>query len=109
MITSTNRFKDNNSNGWKDGIWNVGDGNYAGDGIYFASAISTSKHYARSRYYPVIIICRVSLGNLLPLSLAPWYVYSQAGHQDAHGITKYGLDNGYTSKQGCWMVGILSS
>lgn len=97
MIISTNRFKDNNSNGWKDGVWNVGDGNYAGDGIYFASAISTSKHYARSRYYPVIIICRVSLGNLLPLSLAPWYVYSQAGHQDAHGITKYGLDNGYTS------------
>lgn len=81
--------------GWTDGIWNVGGGNYAGDGIYFAPRITTSMHYARNCTDPVIIICRVSLGRLLPLSLAPDSVYSSAGHPNAHAVTQYGLDNGY--------------
>ena len=80
-----------------DGIWNVGGGNYAGDGIYFAPRISTSMHYARSNVHPVVIICRVSLGSLLPLSLSPYSVYRSAGYPNAHKVTSYGLDNGYTS------------
>ncbi len=82
---------------WTDGIWNVGGGNYAGDGIYFAPRSSTSMHYARNCANPVLIICRVSLGRLLPLSLAPDNVYASAGHPNAHAVTRYGLDNGYTS------------
>ena len=97
IVSCPTRFNRNANYGWMDGVWNVGGGNYAGDGIYFASAVSTSRHYARSNYSPVIIICRVSLGLILPLSLAPWHVYSSAGHPNAHAVTKYGLDNGYTS------------
>lgn len=83
--------------GWDDGVWKVGGGNYAGDGIYFAPRSSTSRHYARSNTDPVLIICRVSLGRVLPLSLAPYSVYSKAGYPDAHSVTSYGLNNGYTS------------
>ena len=80
-----------------DGVWNVGGGNYAGDGIYFAPRISTAMHYARSNWHPVVIICRVSLGSLLPLSLSPGYVYNSAGLPNAHAVTSYGLKNGYDS------------
>lgn len=83
--------------GRMDGIWNVGGGNYAGDGIYFAPRSSTSLHYARTCSRPVLIICRVSLGRLLPLSLAPDEVFCAAGHPNAHKVTQYGLDNGYDS------------
>jgi hypothetical protein len=79
------------------GVWNVGGGNYAGDGIYFAPRSRTSMHYARTNAHPVLIICRVSIGRLLPLSLAPWTVYSAAGHPNAHKVTQYGLDNGYVT------------
>ena len=82
---------------WTDGVWNVGSGNYAGDGIYFAPRMKTSKHYAYSNSEPVIIICRVSFGLLLPLSLAPYEVYSKAGHANAHAVTEYGLREGYTT------------
>lgn len=77
------------------GVWNVGGGNYAGDGIYFAPRASTAMHYARSNYSPVVIICRVTLGSLLPLSLSPNYVYYSAGYPNAHNVTSYGLKNGY--------------
>lgn len=83
--------------GRTDGVWNVGSGNYAGDGIYFAPRASTSLHYARNCGDPVLIICRVSLGRILPLSLAPDEVFAAAGHPDAHNVTQYGLDNGYHS------------
>ena len=83
--------------GRTDGVWNVGGGNYAGDGIYFAPRISTAMHYARYNGHPVVIICRVSLGNLLPLSLSPNYVYNSAGYANAHSVTSYGLKNGYNS------------
>lgn len=80
-----------------DGVWNVGGGNYAGDGIYFAPRISTAMHYARYNGHPVVIICRVSLGSLLPLSLSPNYVYNSAGYANAHAVTSYGLKNGYNA------------
>lgn len=97
VISPTRTAEHNSRCRWTDGIWNVGKGNYAGDGIYFAPRAKTSVHYARSCVEPVLIICRVSLGRILPLSLAPDYVFSAAGHPDAHTVTRYGLDNGYVS------------
>lgn len=75
------------------GIWNVGGGNYAGNGIYFAPARSTALHYARGS----LIVCRVTLGKVLDLGLAPGHIYRQCGHPNATGATKWGLDNGYVT------------
>lgn len=98
IVISPDRSRDKrNSSCRTDGIWNVGDGNFAGDGIYFAPRSRTSRHYARWNTDPVLIICRVSLGRILPLSLAPDEVYSCAGHANAHSVTSYGLKNGYVS------------
>lgn len=75
------------------GVWNVGGGNYAGNGIYFAPARSTALHYARGS----LIVCRVSLGKVLDLGLAPWQIYKQCGYPNALGATKWGLQNGYVT------------
>lgn len=75
------------------GVWNVGGGNYAGNGIYFAPARSTALHYARGS----LIVCRVSLGKVLDLGLAPWHIYKQCGYPNALGATKWGLQNGYVT------------
>lgn len=75
------------------GIWNVGGGNFAGNGIYFAPARSTALHYARGS----LIVCRVSLGKVLDLGLAPAYVFRQCGYPNAIGATKWGLQNGYVT------------
>jgi hypothetical protein len=84
---------------WYTGIWNVGGGNYAGDGIYFAPARSTAFHYSSG----ALIVCRVSLGKTLDLGLAPKDVYNQCGNPNAHGVTKWGLDHGYVT--GEWWRG----
>lgn len=76
------------------GIWNVGGGNYAGDGIYFAPVMPTAEHYSGNG---CIIVTRVSLGSVLDLGLAPCRIYRQCGHPNAKGVTKYGLDKGYTT------------
>lgn len=81
---------------WYSGVWNVGGGNYAGNGIYFASVRGTALHYASGS----LIVCRVSFGSILDLGLAPKYVYNQCGHPDATGVTKWGLNNGYVT--GLW-------
>lgn len=89
---------------WLSGTWNVGGGNYAGNGIYFAPERSTSLHYASG----ALIICRVSLGKVIDLGLAPYEVYSACGHPNALIATKWGLTNGYTtgewwrSDEGWW-------
>ncbi len=75
------------------GIWNVGSGNYAGNGIYFAPARSTALHYANGS----LIVCRVSLGKVLDLGLAPAFIYRQCGFPNALGATKWGLQNGYVT------------
>ena len=83
------------------GIWNVGGGNFAGNGIYFAPLRDTAYHYACGS----VIVCRVSLGRTLDLGLAPKYVYDQCGHPNALGATKWGLENGYVTgewwREGC--------
>ena len=78
---------------WLSGVWNVGGGNFAGNGIYFAPMRSTAIHYSAGS----LIVCRVSLGRTLDLGLAPRHVYNQCGHADATGATDWGLRNGFVT------------
>lgn len=75
------------------GVWLVGGGNFAGDGIYFAPVRSTAEHYARG----YMIVCRVSLGRVIDLGMAPKYVFNYCGHSNAHEVTRWGLDHKYTT------------
>jgi hypothetical protein len=84
---------------WLSAVWNVGGGNYAGNGIYFAPVKSTALHYSSGS----MIVCRVSFGKTLDLGLAPRWVYDQCGKPNALGVTKWGLDNGYVT--GEWWRG----
>lgn len=100
---SPSRLKRNNL---ISGTWNVGSGNYAGSGIYFAPIRRTATHYARA-HHGVLIICRVSLGKVLDLGMAPKYVFNQCGHPNATEVTRWGLKHGYTTgewwrKDGKW-------
>lgn len=79
------------------GIWNVGGGNFAGNGIYFAPIRSTSEHYARNNSRQALIVCRVSLGKVLDLGMAPKHVFRECGSADALGVTRWGLDHGFTT------------
>ena len=79
--------------GFDVGIWRVGTGNYAGNGIYFAPARSTARHYSSGS----LIICRVTLGPTLDLGLAPYYVFSACGRPNAVEATSWGLENGYVT------------
>lgn len=87
------------NNSWRTEVWNVGAGNFAGNGIYFAPARSTAMHYSCGS----LIVCRVSLGRVIDLGLAPLRIYNQCGHANAFGATKWGLENGYTT--GEWWRG----
>lgn len=75
------------------GIWHVGSGNYAGNGIYFAPFLRTAKHYSSGS----LIICRVTLGTTLDLGLAPYHVFRACGHPNAFEATRWGLNNGYVT------------
>lgn len=75
------------------GVWMVGGGNYAGNGIYFAPARSTAVHYSAGS----MIVCRVTLGRTLDLGLAPRFVYEACGHPDALAATDWGLKNGFVT------------
>jgi hypothetical protein len=81
------------------GIWNVGGGNYAGNGIYFAPKRGTALHYSSGS----LIVCRVSLGRTLDLGLAPKRIYDLCGYPNALGVTEWGLKNGYVT--GEWWRG----
>ena len=89
----------NGLSGWNMGVWNVGNGNFAGNGIYFAPSRSTALHYARG----ALIVTRVTLGRVLDLGMAPWHIYRQCGHPDAIGATDWGLKHGYVT--GEWWRG----
>ena len=82
---------------WFSGEFHVGSGNFAGNGIYFAPIRSTAEHYARGNSQRAMILCRVSLGKVLDLGMAPQHVYNACGHSDATGVTRWGLDHGYTT------------
>ena len=78
------------------GIWLVGSGNYAGNGIYFAPIRSTALHYSGGNKR-VLIVCRVSLGRVIDVGMAPKNVYYQCGHPNATEATRWGLKHGYTT------------
>ena len=79
--------------GWLSGIWNVGSGNYAGDGIYFGIFRKTLRNYEKGS----AIVARVTMGKTIDVSLMPDYIYRQAGHADACAVSDWGLDHGYVS------------
>ena len=87
------------SKDWYSGVWNVGGGNYAGNGIYFAPKRGTALHYSAGS----LIVCRVSLGKTLDLGLAPKHVYDLCGRPNALGVTEWGLKHGYVT--GEWWRG----
>lgn len=82
-----------NSTGWLTGIWNVGGGNYAGDGIYFGIFRKTLRNYQRGS----AIVARVSTGKTIDVILMPDSVYYQAGYPNAKAVSNWGLNNGYVS------------
>ncbi len=84
---------------WLSAVWNVGGGNYAGNGIYFAPVRSTAYHYASGS----LIVCRVSFGRTLDIGLAPRHIYNLCGKPNALGVTDWGLKNGYVT--GEWWRG----
>ncbi|MBQ9603084.1 MAG: hypothetical protein IJR42_04675 [Paludibacteraceae bacterium] len=77
--------------GWLTGIWNVGGGNYAGDGIYFGIFRKTLRNYEQGS----AIATRVTMGKTIDTVLMPDYVYSQAGYPNAKAVSNWGLNNGY--------------
>lgn len=77
--------------GWLTGVWNVGGGNYAGDGIYFGIFRSTLRNYEKGS----AIATRVTMGKTIDTVLMPDYVYCQAGFPNAKAVSNWGLDNGY--------------
>lgn len=79
--------------GWLSGIWNVGGGNYAGDGIYFGIFRKTLRNYQRGS----AIVARVSTGKAIDVILMPDYVYNQAGYPNAKAVSNWGLNNGFVS------------
>ncbi len=81
------------SSGWLSGIWNVGGGNYAGDGIYFGIFRKTLRNYQNGS----AIVARVTMGKTIDVVLMPDYVYRQAGHPNASAVSNWGLNNGYVS------------
>ena len=81
------------SSGWLSGIWNVGGGNYAGDGIYFGIFRKTLRNYQAGS----AIVTRVTMGKTIDVVLMPDYVYKQAGHPNASAVSNWGLNHGYVS------------
>jgi len=72
--------------------WLVGNGAYAGYGIYFAPKKSTALHYS----WGVVIICRVTLGRIENLNLHP-YICAHWVAKRGHSITQWAIDEGITT------------
>lgn len=93
ITASPDRKKESDTSG----VWMVGGGNWAGDGIYFAPVRSTAEYYARYYDQKAIILCRVSLGKVIDIGMAPKAVFESCGHANAHLATEWGLKHGYTT------------
>ena len=72
--------------------WLVGNGAYAGYGIYFAPRKSTALHYSCG----VVIICRVTLGRIENLNLHPYICANWVANR-GHSITQWAMDEGITT------------
>ncbi len=90
IVSSPNRH---GSDYYNVGIWRVGGGNFAGNGIYFAPVLRTAEHYSRG----AVIVSRVTLGRILDLGIAPGYVYRECGNPNALNATRWGLNHGYVT------------
>ena len=93
LCDPTRNSERKNTKGWLTGIWNVGGGNYAGDGIYFGIFRKTLRNYEQGS----AIATRVTMGKTIDTVLMPDYVYNAAGHPDAKAVSNWGLNHGYVS------------
>lgn len=92
MLCDPNRnAKRTHSKGWLTGVWNVGGGNYAGDGIYFGIFRKTLRNYEQG----AAIVARVTMGKTIDTVLMPDSVYYTAGKPNAKAVSNWGLNNGY--------------
>jgi hypothetical protein len=76
----------------KPNEWIVGNGAYAGYGIYFAQKKSTAQHYSRG----TVIISRVTLGIIENLNLHPTICRNWVAKR-GHSITQWAIDNSITT------------
>lgn len=79
------------------GKWYVGDGNFAGSGLYFAINKRAAEHYSRWLNDPILIRARVTLGYAFPLACAPKYIRKALYGRDGDMITKWGKKNNIRS------------
>ena len=85
------------------GRWLVGNGNFAGSGIYFTMEKRVAMHYAemsaRNTKKPnkVIVFARVSLGKNINLTMVPDDVYPSVQNHDGDALTRWGQDHNYDS------------
>ena len=94
---------------WTQGTFTASKSNWGGIGVYFASKRTVARRYAYDPYRlsdgnPVMIVCRVSLGDIINYALAPDYVYRNAGQFGNPAVLNaYGEKNGHTT--GEWWNG----
>ena len=87
------------------GMFTASSSSWGGIGVYFASRRSVARKYAFDCYRlsdnnPVMIVCRVTPGNIINYALAPDYVYRNAGEiGNPAVINKYAERHGYTTGQ----------
>lgn len=79
----------------KPGKWRVGDGNYAGSGIYFGFDKNVALHYAGHSSESVIILARVSRGRTINLNLTPSHI-RQCVKYNGDKISEWAKSKGYT-------------
>lgn len=110
-ITSSNKRNDyliKNAK-WTQGTFTASQSSWGGIGVYFAPRRSVARRYALDPYRlsdrnPVMIVCRVSLGNIINYALAPKYVFNNTGGSGNHAeLNKYGMKHGYVT--GEWWNG----
>ena len=88
---------------WTQGTFAASHSSWDGIGVYFASSRRVAITYAHCPYRlgdnnPIMIVCRVSLGNIINYALAPYHVYSNAGQYGNPAVlNKYGEKEGYTT------------
>lgn len=92
------------------GRWLVGNGNFAGSGIYFTMEKRVALHYAGAtvqnghKRNSVLIYSRVSLGKNINLTVVPKDVYRYVENHDGDALTKWGKDHHYDSFE-WWRTG----
>jgi len=69
--------------------WLIGDGNFAGTGLYFAMSREAATHYSHGHKSACIVCVRLTLGMNYPLSCAPQKIRA-AIRSDGNHITSWG-------------------